>query len=398
MLARMPGVLSTVTVVVLKSVQPLTTGFAFDSTSSVRVLTDDAPEKATGAGVPAPAEVICALRQDWSDLVQVWSRDTKIEVVTNDEYCLAECARLRTELRLDQRQPTHLERYLDKVLMKQALRQAEVAVPAWVPLDRIPTPEAMTEPPAPLSLPIVAKPRQEANSRGVQVISTRPEWAAWLTQHAGQQGWEVEQHIPAPMYFVDGLVVDGQYTPVIVGAYLGPLLPQPGVNIHGAVSIPVSDPRWARAAALGRRVAQALGVEGRFASHLEFFATDDRDVVMEVCARAPGALVSEMARATAGINLEQAHLRLGAGQSAPRVVQTGLQAAWISVLSRPADQYLRPPECASQLDVVRLPLPDRATGRYVALMALLTHPDIATLHHDITVCTAHAWFLETVVD
>ncbi len=73
---------------------------------------------------------------------------------------------------------------------------------------------------------------------------------------------------------------------------------------------------------------------------------------------------------------------------------TGRSAAWVSVLARPAQRYLGPPAITSELAAHRLPAPGPAsgTGRHVALIALLSHPDHDQLVHDVERCAAHRWF------
>ena len=59
-------------------------------------------------------------------------------MITNDAYCFCDCARLRSELGLNRRQPLTLGRYLDKVKMKAALDATCVRVPTWVAFDVAP--------------------------------------------------------------------------------------------------------------------------------------------------------------------------------------------------------------------------------------------------------------------
>jgi len=194
------------------------------------------------------------------------------------------------------------------------------------------------------------------------------------------------------MCFVDALVVDGEYLPALVGRYLGGLLPAPDVRVLGAVSALPQDPLSARAIELGRRVAGVLGTDGRFATHLEFFDHPEGPLVLEVCARAPGALVSEMARAVCGINLETAHLAVQAGQPAPPRSPTGRHAAWLSILAHPDQTYHGPPPVDSDLITHQLPAPAPTTGRYVAALTLLTHTDHDHLSSDVRACRDHPWF------
>jgi hypothetical protein len=377
--------------VVLQSVQPLTTDVRTVGLPNVVVLTDGSPEKVVRADAPTPGRVVRLPRERWRDEVTVWARQFRVEVVTNDEFCLTALAQLRVHLGLPAVTAAGLDGYLDKVVMKSRLAAGGIQVPDWVALERI-VPAELSSPPSGLHLPVVAKPRVGANSRGVRVIRDLAGWQAWTGEKSGQGGWQVESFIPGRMCFVDALVIDGEYRPVLVGSYLGGLLPSAGVDLLGAVSMPEDDPLWHHATRLGRRVAETIGMDGRFATHLEFFDRAGDLVVMEVAARAPGALVSEMARIVMGHNLETAHLAIQIGRPPPRFAPTGRQAAWISVFARPGQAYQGPPRLTSDVATHYLPTGSGSQARRVAVIGLLTNTDREQLLRDIDRCAAHAWF------
>ena len=111
------------TIVALQSKQPFTVApaAAFPPDEFDLVVVTDGPadavvrEDVTG-GMP---EVTVVEREKW--LAHLRGFEGPVEVVTNDEYCLAECARLREELGLTVRHPQRPLAYLDKVLMKRLL-------------------------------------------------------------------------------------------------------------------------------------------------------------------------------------------------------------------------------------------------------------------------------------
>jgi biotin carboxylase len=109
---------------------------------------------------------IRAVREDWPAALAAFGPD---EVVTNDEYCLTDCARLRTGLGMAARHPAYLRRYLDKVAMKRELAAAGIRVPRVYAREPVVTGEQEWTILERVGLPAVAKPRQEANSRGVRI-------------------------------------------------------------------------------------------------------------------------------------------------------------------------------------------------------------------------------------
>ncbi len=116
--------------VVLQSVQPLTTDVRAVGLDEVVVLTDGPETGVTRADAPVPPEVRVAARDKWGETLSEWARSSAVEVVTNDEFCLSECARLRQAMGLERRTPEALDAYLDKVDMKTRLA-ASVPVPRW---------------------------------------------------------------------------------------------------------------------------------------------------------------------------------------------------------------------------------------------------------------------------
>ncbi len=380
------------TLVVLHSVQPLTSQLVTEKFESIRILTDDVSAGVTATDQPPSVEVVVAPRESWLSKLREWTASGPVEVATNDEYCLTYCARLRDDLGLESRHPLQLDHYLDKVSMKRALESAGLLVPLWADLDVVPAAGASL--PSDLSFPVVAKPRQEANSRGVRVIRDQDGWNQWLADREGQTGWQVEAHIEAPMYFIDAAVIDGRYVPLILGQYFGPLLPQPGNPVLGAIEVARDEPLWSRACAFGEQVAHALGSDGRFVTHLEFFETQEGLMVMEAAARAPGALVSEMGRVAVGIDLETLHLDLQSGGPIPRLMRRSEHSAWISLLATPQQVLHDPPAGESQVKIFRRQPRAGTTGRYVAALALLTHDNLDVLRRDSQAWRGHRWLDE----
>jgi phosphoribosylaminoimidazole carboxylase (NCAIR synthetase) len=202
------GVGADATVVVLQAMQPLTTDLGALG-DDVVVLTDGPPQRAVRADAPPPSRVVSRPRHQWDGFVAELSDAGPVEVVTNDEFCLAQCAEIRRTAGCARVTPEGLDGYLDKVVMKQRLSDAGVPVPPWAPLE--PLPGTISEVvPGGLRFPVVVKPRIGANSRGVQVIPDRSAWRSWVANPTGQAGWQVEEFVQGQMCFVDALVVDGR--------------------------------------------------------------------------------------------------------------------------------------------------------------------------------------------
>lgn len=396
-------------VVVLQSRQPLTThpddAFPPDAFDVV-VLTDGDPATAFREDVEGrDVRVVHAPQDEWETLVR--SAPAGTEVVSNDEYCLAACARLREAVGLPKRHTADVAAYRDKVVMKRLLEAAGVPVPRHLTFEPTVTASrgAADEVVARVGLPVVVKPRLEANSRGVEVLGDVDAVAAWLAEHDGEVGWQADEFVDGHLGHVNAIVSGGQVRPVQAGRYLGPLLGLHRGRVLGGWTLPADSPETAAAHELNERVVHALGSDGDFVVHTEFATTPDgRLVVLETAARAPGASVSELARVHAGVQLEVAHLRLQAGLPIPGPDWSdGRQAAWLWLPVMPGQRWAGVPEAVrrvtSDVDVhVRRAGRDGNPGTDGDLGAavLLTSTDPGTLARDVDTLLDAPWFGEPV--
>ncbi|MFI6013284.1 acetyl-CoA carboxylase biotin carboxylase subunit family protein [Streptomyces sp. NPDC051243] len=396
-------------VVILHSRQPLTTDPAvtFDPVRwETVVLTDAETDPVVREDAPGEAPAVRrAPREGWAEAIRELAGDRPVQIVTNDEYCLISCAELRAEFGLPARHPAQPAHYIDKVLMKERLAAAGVRVPRFLALDEVlddsqgagvPDPETLTElVSARIGGPVVAKPRREANSRGVSILRTREELRDWLAGHRGERGWQIEEYLDGTFHHVNGLVRDGATAPVQTGTYLGPLLDLPSGRRLGGWTVPHDSELARRAHALNHDVVAALGGEGAFVVHTEFAVTgDDELVVVEVAGRAPGALVSELARLHAGLNLEEVNLALQAGLPVPEPHPTGTEAAWVWIPVMPGERYRHTPDTKSERLVhVRQAARQTHTGTSgaIGVSVLLWHTDPDVLAVDVRTAATAAW-------
>lgn len=390
----------TTKIVALQSRQPFTVAPAVafpPGEFDVVVLTDGPADAVLREDVTGPApEIIVLDREKW--LEHLVGFDGPVEVVTNDEYCLAECARLRAELGLASRHPELPAAYLDKVVMKRLLAAGGVRVPRFHAFEPVVTAgaELLIEE---IGLPAVVKPRQEANSRGVTILRTPQDVRDWLAEHDGETGWQVDEFVDGTLHHVNALVRDGEITPVQVGRYLGPLLGLHAGRILGGATEQESS-FTAAAHEMNERVVRALGDKGSFVVHTEFAVNPGGElVVLEVAGRAPGALVPELARLHAGVNLEVANLRMQAGLRVPEPAQQGVQAAWLWPPVMPGTRFHEPgPDpsgirSAYEVHVRRVGREgNQGDGGVIGASMLLWHRDPVVLAEDVARACELTWF------
>jgi biotin carboxylase len=302
------------------------------------------------------------------------------EVVTNDEMCVELVAQLREERGQLRRHPASLSLYRDKPLMKECLLRAGVSTPMYVAVIR--GQEAL----APrIELPVVVKPADGVNSRGVQVIRTETAFTEWLATGEGE--WLVEKYIDGEHFHVNAIVRDGIIEHVTVGRYLSSLLDLKGARATGSISIPDSEPVAQDARSAAEAGLRALGIDGQFISHAELIRDSNGQMWMiEIAARAPGALVSEVAELAAGVHLVEASYRLQAGLPVPRPRRGATDAAWIwfPLADLSGDQIQRPAIASPyRLAVGAVPAPTKRIGLTVGAQALVWSDDHTQLEADV---------------
>src|SRR5262249_21309638 len=116
-------------VFVLHAMQPLTADpvAALGAGGAEGGLVSSAPGAPRGrGGVATDAAAHRVPAADWAAHIARHAAGRPYDVVTNDEYCLVTCARLRAAAGLPARHPADLAPYLDKVIMKRALNAAGI--------------------------------------------------------------------------------------------------------------------------------------------------------------------------------------------------------------------------------------------------------------------------------
>jgi biotin carboxylase len=387
-------------VVVLQAVQPLTadpaTVFPGENCEVAVVSVTDGGAVLREDVADSAAPVHRLPRAQWAEGIRRLANGRPFEVATNDEYCLLECQALRAQLGLDPRHPDPLHGYLDKVVMKRRLNRCGVATARYIELATVPADAGLARRWAgELGLPLVAKPRQEANSRGVDVLRDVDDIQRWQHARRGLAGWHLEEFLAGTQYHVNGIVCDGVVTPVQVGHYRGPLLGFFGGRRLGGTTLPPSDPLVPVAHRLNEAVVAALGGAGRFIVHTEFMLRPDGSTaVLEVAARAPGAMVSEAARLHTGVNLESCNLALQAGAPAATAGWTGFDAGWLWVPVLPGEAFRRGPEFSghSRVHIRRAAREGNRRGRVLlGASVLLWSKDDEELAADMELAATWDW-------
>lgn len=140
-------------------------------------------------------------------------------VVGLSEFDLQLAARCREHFGTGGPGTAFVARFRDKVLMKDAVGAAGLAVPRAL---RVAPETTVSDVLAAIPLPCVVKPVDGAASAGVEICTTAAQLAAALASAAGDV--ECEEYVDGPIFHVDGVVRDGVFGFATVSRYVGTCL------------------------------------------------------------------------------------------------------------------------------------------------------------------------------
>ncbi|PJZ70487.1 hypothetical protein CH373_05295 [Leptospira perolatii] len=296
----------------------------------VRIFTIGSADQVFRSDVPIYASPVTEVKSDWSELLAVLPEDA--EIVTNDESCLKPCQEMRISKSMPVRMASNLATYSNKLAMKERLSACSIGVPRFQKLELAPEgwKERCTAIFKNIGPSLVIKPDTGGYNEGITKIDLLEDFLQWSQAHLGEQGWHVEEFVSGRLFHANAFVLDGKVVPVQVGAYTNPPLEASQGFGLGSITLPWDHPIREKGILLNEQVVQALGSEGRFVIHTEFFMDESgRFKVIDVAARAPGALVSDIAKIHSGVHLEAASYLLQIGEMPEFPKNTGMSAGWL---------------------------------------------------------------------
>lgn len=255
----------------------------------------------------------------------------EIVFVSNDEYCLQLCDQLNN--RYNDR-AILADHFVDKVLMKKQLAQTKINFPNYIPLADY----TQTDPNVlsdmlieTFGLPLVIKPRNESNNRGVHIIQDADDLPGLITELQPQfAAMEAEQYITGRLYHCNIVTYNNANVVVQIGEYLNNPVDLLNDKPIGSKTVDRDSEIFIKLANAGKEIVQHLQARNNSVTHIELFLTEDgKCIFLEIAHRAPGGLVAEMADAHCGMQLEKIHFDFQIHQALLSEQQAYRQAAWL---------------------------------------------------------------------
>jgi biotin carboxylase len=231
-------------------------------------------------------------------------------VVALDEFDLETAAGIREHMRIRGMGVTASAYFRDKLAMRIAAQESGFLVPEFCRVLNYDELRAyMEKVPAPWLL----KPRSEASALGIRRIQ-EPEqlWRALDELGDRQSRFLLEQFVAGDIFHVDSIVSEGKVVFSVAHQYGRPpmqVMHEGGVFTTRTVDRSSSD--WAALIELNGRLTPALGML-RGVTHGEYIKShaDGRFYFLEIAARVGGAFISDLVKASTGVNLWREWARL----------------------------------------------------------------------------------------
>lgn len=236
-------------------------------------------------------------------------------VISMSEYELLDAARLREHLTIPGAPVHQVALARDKPLMKEAVEEAGLRVPRFVPLPRFLEHAGQV----PWDGRTVLKPNRGASSEDVLVFDTPGQAAAAITEGRtgvaridagrGLEELAVEEFVSGPIRHFDGLVQDGEVLTLSASEYVGTCLEYAQGMPMGSFQIRFSEETrdW-----VSRALSAVRLEDGSF--HLEAIVHGGELVFLEVGNRVGGADVVATVELATGVHLPSYELRVLLGE------------------------------------------------------------------------------------
>ncbi|WP_406011844.1 hypothetical protein OG520_01325 [Streptomyces sp. NBC_00984] len=229
-------------------------------------------------------------------------------VLTNNEYDLERTARIREDLGLSGQSTASALSFRDKAVMKETASRT-VPVPNFV---RLGTFTDLTDFVERYGYPVVVKPVKQGGSRDITVLRGEDDLLGF-SRLPWREDLMAEEFVEGPMYHIDAVLSDA-YRFVASSRYLRSCLGVFSGQNNGSVQLRPDSPFARRLESYLDQVLAAFETPPASAFHLEVFHTpDDQLVLCEIASRVGGDRIPALTRATYGVDLHAAVLRLSCG-------------------------------------------------------------------------------------
>ncbi|CAN5307044.1 hypothetical protein BH10PSE19_BH10PSE19_10700 [soil metagenome] len=239
-------------------------------------------------------------------------------LLTDDEMGVLLSAQLREIFNLFGPRCPQILPFIDKVIMKSYLQQANIRLPRYKSFnlaDYRRNPVMYIEQQVDyLGLPILVKPLRGAGSLGNHKFVDKTTFAAWCSEQDAKNlsiAYELDEFIDGKLYHCDSLIQDGKILLSQVCEYSYPNMDFISHSrILSSINLLDNDSLKQELLAFNQKVLAALPVPNG-ATHMEIFRKQNGELIfLEIGARTPGGLISLAYEKATGVSWALEHFRL----------------------------------------------------------------------------------------
>ena len=238
----------------------------------------------------------------------------KFPIITHDEYSMASVAKARDIVGSGGPSYQTIGKFTDKILMKQALRKADVRLPLYQKFN----PNLYTADPSgylsqieKMKYPLFTKKTGGTCSEGIAKIDNKKDLESWCESHKNDHDYEIDEYISGDLFHCETIVKEGR----ILDFYCcGTPYPDAQFILDGkplgSMILPTENSDYKALYDFNYKVFDALTPPDGV-THLEVFKKENGELVfVEIAARSPGSLVPFLYEAHSGVNLQQLHYQI----------------------------------------------------------------------------------------
>jgi biotin carboxylase len=236
-----------------------------------------------------------------------------IEIVTNTEKSVELCGELRILFGLSK---VNYTRFTDKEVMKDRLKNSEVAIPKFTIFDpkyfQTVGDVYLSDIEEYIEYPYFIKPINQAGCFGANIVNDRIQFINWInTEHSLALKYEIDEFIEGELYHCDSLIKNGEIIHTEVCLYSEPCFSYLSGRAIGSITLPNTIIETENLKRLTLIAHKAIGIPDNGCTHLEIFKSQKGNFIfLEIAFRTPGVGAGPFYERRLGISLPEIHLKL----------------------------------------------------------------------------------------
>jgi len=243
---------------------------------------------------------------------QILPKYKNILIITSHELLLLTCAKLREHFEVEGDKVKDISPFRDKIIMKQKLEKLGV-LPKYLkfsPQEFLKRKDKYVNQIIDhLGLPVFVKPIAFGGSMDCKKIDHKEDLTNWCIDNINSdKEFEIDEFISGETYHCDSIIRDKKTLHVGIGKYITSVYRFLYGAPNGSIIVPEDDPDIPLFKEFNQRIISAFEYIPNGTTHLQFFKTsENRLIFIEIAARPPGGLISQMYQKHANIDYITLH-------------------------------------------------------------------------------------------